>query len=84
MKEIHPPLRFCSYEDRAKAMGSLILMGKSLSAAVDDVIAGKDRQDRLREVNPEMDHHEKKGKKRVTFPVSKSNGSAQDCEAVLS
>jgi len=31
--ETHPPLRVCSYEDRAEAMDSLILMAESLCAA---------------------------------------------------
>lgn len=32
MGDTHPPLRVCSYEDRAEAMDSLILMGESLCA----------------------------------------------------
>jgi hypothetical protein len=35
--ETHPPLRVCSYEDRAEAMDSLILMGESLCAVDRDV-----------------------------------------------
>jgi hypothetical protein len=35
--ETHPPLRVCSYEDRAAAMDSLILMGESLCAVDRDV-----------------------------------------------
>jgi hypothetical protein len=35
--DTHPPLRVCSYEDRAEAMDSLILMGESLCAVDSDV-----------------------------------------------
>lgn len=37
MVESLPPLRVCSYEDRAEAMDSLILMGESLCAVDSDV-----------------------------------------------
>lgn len=37
MGKTHPPLRVCSYEDRAEAMDSLILMGESLCAADPDI-----------------------------------------------